>query len=315
LTTESFSAEWMRLIETSAAGKKEVEAGQPIRLIYGANELGEAVFFSITDIKPGLPDLSSAVRVERGVRRIDGRWTLALTLRDKRFLDVFLKLCEDLAYRTVPASSEAHALSLLLAGVTDWKQLLHSPASQRLSINEIRGLAAELWFGFAKLAQSRKVAQVLDAWTGPLGRPQDFNFPLGEVYEIKSTYADASSVRISSAEQLDAFDRDLRLVTVVLEPVQEHSAPAFSLPTLISEIRGQIQSSPADSAKLDVRFEALHFDAADDYYSDFWFVVRSHQQYQVRSDFPAIRASTTQAGLSRIEYTISLAAISQYKVS
>ena len=313
--TESFSAEWSRLIASSAAGKKDVDLGQPIRLVYGANELGEAVFFTITGIKPGLPELSSAVRVERGVRKIDGRWTLALTLRDKRFTDVFLALCEDLANRTTVANSESQALHFFLTGVLDWKYLLQNPLNARLSNSEIRGLAAELWFGFRNLSVHYSAPEVLDAWTGPLGRPQDFNFPSGIAFEVKSIFADSSSLRISSAEQLDPLDRNLTLVAVVLEPVKDHGPSYFSLQTLVADIEMQLKRSSAELLKLQERLSALHFDVSDDYYSDFWFSVRDHHRYQVDPDFPAIRASSIPTGLNHIEYSISLASISQYRLA
>lgn len=308
---DSFVGSWKVLLATPRSGKKEVDADHPLRLVYGATDNGEALFFSITEAKPGLPDLSNVVGVERGVRKIDGKWTLSLTLRDPRFQDVFMRLCEDLARRSATAVSELQAMNYFLAGVAEWKQLLRNPLDDRLSLEAIRGLIAELWFGFRYLSQRHSVSAVLAAWTGPMGSPQDFNFAGDQSFEVKSTYADTKSIRVSSADQLDVGGRQLTLAVVGVERSASGAPNAFSLPSLVSEVEAEVKAETSVS-DLYRRFDALHLRIADEYYSDFWFEITDLRRFQVTPEFPAIRASHLNTGVQDVTYSIMLRSMSTF---
>ncbi len=98
-------------------------------------------FFVVSEAKPGLVTLSDAVVVDRGVRKIDGRWTLSLTLRDRRFVDAFMRLGDDLVDSSrLGGRNESHALQLLARAVEQWKELFKYGAGQRLSLSAIRGV-------------------------------------------------------------------------------------------------------------------------------------------------------------------------------
>lgn len=310
---DSFVGGWKVLLATPGSGKKEVDADHPLRLVYGATDNGEALFFSITETKPGLPDLSSVVEVERGVRKIDGKWTLSLTLRDARFQEVFMRLCEDLARRSATAISEPQAMNYFLAGVAEWKQLLRNPLDDRLSLEEIRGLVAELWFGFRHLSQHHSVGTVLAAWTGPMGSPQDFNFPGGRTFEVKSAYTDTKSIRVSSAEQLDVGDRQLTLAVVGVERSASGLPNALSLPSLVAEVEARVRAE-ASVTDLYQRLDALRLSIADEYYSDFWFEITSLRSFQVTPEFPAIRRSHLTAGVEDVTYSVMLSSMTAFLV-
>jgi hypothetical protein len=313
--TESFVEGWRDLLSEPGATKKEVEYGQPIRLAYGADESGRPVFFSITSSKPGLPDLSNVVTVERGIRKLDGKWTLSLTLRDARLFEVFISLCDDLARRTARALSESQAIAALLEGVAEWKHLLRNIPDNRLSIEGIRGLVAELWFGFGELVNIYSPSDVVSAWTGPLGRPQDFNFPFGKACEVKSRYPDSKSIRISSAEQLDPKDRVLTLAVVTLEPNQNDPSVSVSLRTLVANAEQLLAGSDERIALLHAALDALGVDLLDDYYEDFWFRVVGSRLYSVGESFPSIRASNLAQGIVNVEYSLDLSAVSVHEIS
>lgn len=310
---ETFVEQWRTLLSNPGAGKKDVEYGQPLRLVYGANESGKAVFFSITSSKPGLPDLSNVVNVERGLRNLDAKWTLSLTLRDDRLLEVFMSLCEDLARRTAHTNSEPHALSALLEGIAEWKHLLRNVNNDRLSLEEIRGLIGEMWFGFNRLSNKYSASQVVAAWTGPLGRPQDFNFPGGISYEIKSCYPDSKSLRISSAEQLDPGDRNLTLVAVTLETAEASAPGATSVRSLASLAESMMGGEGSGVTQLRRCLDGLGVDLLDDYYDDYWFVAAGFRLFAIENGFPTIRASRLDDGVSSVQYSISIASIASHE--
>ena len=107
-----------------------------------------------------------------------------MALRDSRFVDVFMRLGDDLVDSSRNGHNEAHALQLFVHAVEQWKALFAYGPSRHLSLPAIRGLIGELWFGFFSLAKSTPASTVVHAWTGPFASPQDFNLPSGQSYEV-----------------------------------------------------------------------------------------------------------------------------------
>jgi hypothetical protein len=310
--TSSFVEEWSTLLSRPSLGKREVDAGHSIRLVYGADEVGRPIFFSISSVKPGLPDFSRAVRIERGVRAIDGRWTLSMTLTDMRFTEVYLRLCEDLVRRTENAASEISAMNQLLIGLSEWKDLFHDSLDQRPTLGKIRGLVAELWFGFDYLLASAPIREILPAWTGPFGSPQDYNFSSGSSFEVKSIHTDSRDVHISSAEQLDPGERQLMLAAVTLTQVLPSTPESVSVLSLVRAILENLSHADVPPRMLHDRLEALGVDLSDTSYSEHWFRIVKCQLFDVNARFPAVRRSELPIGIGSVEYTLSLSALAPF---
>lgn len=310
---EGFIEGWDRLIREEPGRQVEIGGGHPLRLMYGSDQAQRPLFFVISDVKPGLVSLSDAVAVERGVRSVDGRWTLSLTLRDSRFINEFMQVGNELIESTRTGYNEAHALQLLVEAIGHWKALFSYSPPQQLSKPRIRGLIGEMWFGFDRLIESFEPKVVLKAWGGPFRSPQDFNLPSGQAYEVKTVYSDMTSIPISSAEQLDAENRVLELAVVTLTDVDESSLGAISLPTLVQRVNDTLDV--VDREELRNRLRELGVDITDTYYKEFWFRVDSCTTYRVESGFPAIRRSSLSPVIDNVRYDIALYGIADYTVS
>ena len=312
--TEGFIGSWGRLIGEEPGRQIEVENNHPLRLFYGSDQLGHPLFFVISDTKPPLVRLSDAVIVERGVRQLDGRWTLSLTLRDRRFRDEFIRLGDDLVDSSRGGSNESQALQLLVRAVEEWKALF-SYSSGHLSLPAIRGVFGELWFGFYRLTESFSPSAVVRAWDGPFGSPQDFKLPSGESFEVKTIHADSSSVRISSAEQLEVSIGSLDLAVVALSDVDEATPSAMSLPQIVQHAEEMLSSNLADVDELNARIRSLGVDVGDTYYEEYWFRVDTCDTYRVEASFPSIRRSKLNPAVDNVRYEIALRGIAEYQSS
>lgn len=310
---DDFVDAWRRMQIEYPGRQVEIDGGHPLRIFYGSNQLGQLIFFVISDTKPGLVSLSDAVVIERGIRTIDGRWTLSLTLRDGRFMDEFMRLGDDLVDNSRAGGNESHALQIMVRTVDEWRAFLSYGPNQHLSLPAIRGLLGELWFGFFRLAESVPPPTVVRAWTGPFASPQDFNLPTGQTYEVKTIYPDAKSVQISSAEQLDPGLRSLELVVVTLLETCRSDDDALSLPTAVQLIETML--GERDAGELRMRLKALGVDVTDSYYDDFWFRVGSCITYRVDAEFPSIRRTSLNLAISDVRYEIALSAIADFKSS
>lgn len=302
--TETFVARWRDLIARPGTGKFEVDAGHPLRFIVGVNDRQEPLIFVIVDDKPPMPDLSGVIYVERRQRMSDGRWTLGLSLTDIRFLEVYLRLAEDLVYRTADAQNESRAITLMLGIVSEWKRLLARGPQAPLSESALRGLIAELWFGFRLLRREAEPSKIAQAWRAPHGSHQDYVFPLGRRYEVKSRHADSGTIRISSPEQLDA--QNLFLAVVTMTEVEPGSPDAVSLPTLVASVRAELALAPDGLIAFDGGLNALGVDPGDSSYADLCFTFTECVEYEVTSQFPAIRRSGIPASIVTATYDVKL---------
>jgi hypothetical protein len=312
---DGFIDGWQQLVHHEPGRQIEVGGGHPLSIFYGSDQLGRPIFFAISDVKPGLVTLSEAVAVERGVRSIDGKWTLSLTLRDARFADEFMRLGDELVDSSRSGQNETHALQLMVRAVEDWKRFLSYGPSQQLALPAIRGLLGELWFGFFRLTASFEPPAILDAWTGPFDSPQDFNFTSGHSYEVKTIHPDGKSVRISSAEQLDPGLRTLELAVVSLVDVDRNEPGAVSLPAAVRLAEAALDPTGARTDPFHDQFKALKFDVTDSYYDDFWFRPVACQTYRVDVAFPAIRRAALDAAVDEVRYRIALHAVADFTTS
>lgn len=311
---EDFAAAWRALISARASAKVEVDPTHPLRLLYGVDDYGRPLFFSISSTQPPVPEVSEDVTVSLG-HRADGKWTLALTLLDPSLFEVFAKLCNDLVDRSRTELGEDRALGALLAALSEWKELLRPARPDHLSMEALRGLLGELWFGFTHLGALTAREAVLAAWKGPLGGPQDFEFPTGLSFEVKAVHTNASAVRISSAQQLDALHRHLRLAVVTLDTCDLSASGAMTLPVLVGNIRASLHAGAEGRPLFDRILRDYPVDPNDPYYADIAFRAVTHKEYDVSDKFPAIRDSTLDAGIRDVRYRLDLKTIAPFEVA
>ncbi|MBN0154644.1 PD-(D/E)XK motif protein, partial [Pseudomonas aeruginosa] len=108
------------------------------------------------------------------------------------------------------ATDSASSLAISLAHIRRWKTFL-SGRSQHLSIEEVRGLFAEIVFLTELIDRQMSSSDAVEAWLGPERSHQDFIFGNTAV-EVKSlSGAERSSVRISSEDQLESLNDALFL--------------------------------------------------------------------------------------------------------
>lgn len=310
--SDAFIDEWRRLIQEEPGRQVGVQGEHPLQLFYGSDQAERPILFVISDAKPGMVSLSDAVTVERGVRQADGRWTLTLTLRDRRFVAEFMRLGDDLVSSTGAGRNEVHALRLMVDTVEHWRALFAYGASDHLSAPQIRGLVGELWFGFCRITETESASAVLHAWDGPFDSPQDFNLTSGLSYEVKTIHADTKTIRISSAEQLDPGWRTLDLVVVTVTDVDNTTDDALSLPGMLTHVRTLLDGNATDLEELRQRLRALRVDVDDSYYDDFWFRVDACTTYRVDLAFPAIRRGGLNPTIDTVRYELAIHGIAEF---
>lgn len=305
---DSVESRWRALLARGEPDSREVDAESRLRMLIGVSPFGRPYFTVIVSQKPGLPDLTSAIEITRRQRATDGRWTLTLELQVHALTDAFISLVSDLATKGAVAASEREALEIFLDTLAEWRELLTARA-ERLPESALRGLIAELWFGFESGAHERPESETTRAWTGPLGGAQDFEFPApGPHFEVKSLRPSRTSVEISSEDQLDG--ENIKLAVVTLEEVRTPS-DGILLPRIVTSIRSRLRNG-VDRSEFNRRFARLFVNLDDSWYSEHAYEVRRLQVFNVTDEFPALRRSQLPRAIARTTYWIDVQHLQQF---
>jgi hypothetical protein len=308
--TESVEDRWRAVLASGEPETREVDAESPLRMLIGVSPVGRPYFAVLVSRKPGLPELTSTIEVIRRQRSSDGQWTLTLELQVPALTDAFISLVSELATKSAAAASEPAALGIFLETLAEWQELL-TARTDRLSESALRGLIAELWFGFESGAHGYPLPDVARAWAGPMGGAQDFQFLTpGHRYEVKSLRPGRSTVEISSEQQLDGDD--VRLAVVCLEEIANPPG-GITLPGLVTTIRSRL-SDGADRAEFNRRFARLLIDLDEAWYLEHAYAIRRLQIFDVSDEFPALRRSQLPKQIDRASYRVDIQHLPQFVV-
>jgi hypothetical protein len=310
-----FEGGWRDRLARRDIGLVEVDAMHPFHRFYGLDADGRAQVVFFSEDRPPNPPISNLVEVVHGQRKGDGLWTLSLTLLDQRFTEIFVRLGADLVQRSQSALDSRSGLALVMTGLDEWRRLLNPKTPDRLSEEKLRGLVAEVWAASSVLVNRHKVRTVVDGWLGPFGNPQDFHFPGTGSVEVKAIRPGAKSVKVSSAEQLDASWLELEFFVVTLADAGREEQDAVSLCGLAGRLRLLHVKAGGTGDEVDSRFKLLGVDLTDEYYADRLFIVHELQTYSVPDLFPAIRASALPTGISSVKYEIARASMEAFLTS
>jgi len=270
---------------------------------------------SVDDIPAGLSLPSSkGFQLETIMlgRREQGRIRFALVLTEKAYEGVFGVLCEDTAQAAVASRNVRDAIRTWINRLYVWQEFMARHGAQGLSEWAVLGVFGELLIMRDYLIPAVGIPPALQAWTGPLGEPNDFALPNGFL-EVKTTSRQAPElIEISNADQLDDTRGTILLAHVNLRPDESGE----SLPHLISCIRSSVaQEEPTHLELLEKRLmSAGYIDGHADLYTTS-FSLQSVTLFHVSGRFPRLRRSDIPAGIRKAIYSVELQACSSYEVS
>jgi len=240
-----------------------------------------------------------------------GRARFALALADRAYEAVFTVLCEDTAAAASKAARPRQALRDWVGRLHVWQEFMARHGSDGLTDAAATGLYGELWFLRDRLAPRVGIEASIDAWSGPLGEPNDFALPMGFV-EVKTTTRQAPElIEISDLDQLD--DRRGRILLAHLR--LQSSPQGESLTQLVSSVRAAAATAGADRlGRLnDLLLAAGYLDAHADQYGRTW-QVNGVDLFSVVDGFPRLRRDDTRPGVRSCRYAIEVATCSAHTV-
>lgn len=240
---------------------------------------------------------------------MDGeRACLSFSLLSAEHRDVFNTLCYDL-FESARKETKDKALLSLLSRFSAWLALLKGTRPGIMSLQEQQGLVAEL-MALVSFAEKRGFGVAIDAWVGPFKLDKDFEF-FDYWAEIKSCKVSATTVSISSIEQLDAV-LEGSLIVYRIDQAPENKEDAYSLKDVVDKARNAA-TNVAERTLLENKLLLSKYVDTEAEYHKKQFKTYSCDCYRVDSQFPCLRRDGVNSAITACQYSISLPAIEAFK--
>ncbi|MBB5371637.1 MULTISPECIES: PD-(D/E)XK motif protein [unclassified Janthinobacterium] len=267
--------------------------------------------FGLSALPPSIDGDTDALDYVR-FQRSAGRWLMGLRLAGQGLESVFGRLCQDLVDAAAEIPSETALVALFRERLMLWKRLFRDGGNGLLQKFQIKGLIGELIAleEFIRLHPDKPLLSVL-AWTGPGGTSQDFMFSNYAV-EVKAVSANALTVSISSAEQLDCL-LPLVLRTYVLREAPTEEAGALTLPLLAARIEQLLAVVPGGAAMFREKLLESGY-VEHEYYRSVAYSTLEMRLYTVGPAFPRITPVSLPVGIPDVSYSILFSSLEQFRI-
>ena len=149
-------------------------------------------------------------------------------------------------------------------------------------------------------------------WSGPLGGHHDFEFP-HDAIEVKTRLASSQAlIHVNGVEQLD-HTPGTRLWLIVNELVESETGESSA------DLLGQLRELGCDEGPLSERLGVYGFEIDDPRLGELRFASRVATTFEVAEGFPRLVVKSfvharLPSGIESIEYTLRIAALSQWRV-
>ena len=278
----------------------------------GYNEMGNRCLFLMTDTEHIPSVQNEKTNISLIVNKPNS--LIYIELNDLYFGEIFNDLIVSIFNKLKNISVEQN-LNHFISLYKKWNELFKARAERSsLSEKELLGLLGELQYLKTRINESEsdfEVNAVLEAWSGPDGRANDFIFP-DISFEIKTVEAQKDFVDISSEYQLSCVNRPVYLI-VYKAAVSESG---FSLVDIVAEVRQKIDEKLGDSEKFLYKLNMFNIDFKNTaVYQDFKITLSEPSFYNCDSaDFPKVIAENLISGVFAVKYRLNLNSILKFKI-
>lgn len=281
----------------------------PVDIFVGLDDGCRSLMFMCPKVPPEGPSLA-AIEVEARARQ-DGQWALVLRLLRPELKVLFSQLAQDID--AACRESKGDPGRAVVARLHRWQSLLSAGTRGLLDENALRGLCAELSFLTTEAVQAFGACAAVTAWVGPLDAPKDFVFETLEI-EVKASHRQGREICISSLEQLELCEKQLRLWVLPVRLVAVDDPTPRSVAALVASARHAVEAEPSATAEFDRRLAAGGYEDRSEY-TKIVAEVGAAACFDVREEFPRIERRNTPGAVVACEYRISLPALEAFKLN
>lgn len=273
------------------------------------DHLGAAIIFIQED---QVPDLASFEDVFSGLTLYQDRgvpgFRIVCRLEDSFIEDKFGYVFENIAKTAAPYSHK-ELFDYIHQELKQWSGFL-KPKRDGLSDEEHLGLWGELYVVNKFYQKCYSPIRTVEAYIGPEGGAQDIE-GLDFVLEVKTTKSKTpKNLIISSLEQIDSRCNEQAICLLRVD----RSEDGLSLSDLISGIEGYLRTD-LDALVLFRKKVNEIVSRATEVQLASKLIMIEDRCWETRKPFPALRRSETPQEIIKANYSISIAAISEFEVA
>jgi len=309
ITPEVLQKQW-ESISYKEGGFLQIDTDHPLEWHIGYQSVSQKTLLLISDAEIGTVESSKSMAVKRGRRETDNRWTLTFELLRNEQQDVFVILCCDVIEYSRSAGNAKDALALVISRYKQWSRLLESQKSGLMDEQKRKGLIGELLFLRGLIAAISSPLAEVEGWVGADGADQDFVYA-DCWYEVKTTGASATSVTISSFEQLDCSDEG-ELVIMRIDKTAPEKSGAFSLNELVQDICGKLEINSDALDLFQAKLSAYGYIDLQEYSAQKYYFSGS-QRYQVDESFPKLTRDNVLTQIVSVHYELNLPSLASWQ--
>ena len=234
---------------------------------------------------------------------------ITLTLMDDIMKNVYLELINDIFDYSSIEKDKLKSFDRLIYRYNLWIKLFEKRKS-KLTINEVKGLLAELLF-IKMLMETYDEVDIINGWLGSELYHQDFVFH-DSTCEIKATRMSNDKIKISSLEQLSRSLNELYLIIMELEQSPKVKE-TFTTNEIILSISTKLNSQVVKEvfmSKLYIR----GYDSEEQLFEQ-PFKLSSIKCYNVKDDFPRLTINEKSKGILDCTYHISKNSLHNFEIA
>ncbi len=307
-TPEILQRQWYS-IDYKDGGFLQIDTQHPLEWHIGYQSISQKTLLLVCNMDIGKIESSKSMAVTRRKRETDNRWTLSFELLRNEQEGVFAILCSDIIENSRSASNEKEALAMVISRFKQWSRLLESQRSGLMDENRRKGLLGEILFLQERLEKSNSALIAVQGWVGADGADQDFIYEDGW-HEVKSVGVSATSVTISSLEQLDCADEG-ELVVMRIDKAAPDKSGALSLNDAVRQIGCKLIDA-ADALDL-FRSKLSAYGYIDlQEYSEQKYYCSGSQRYGVNNTFPKLTRQNVPTQVESLRYELSLSSMAEW---
>ena len=286
---------------------RRVDEEHPLDIYLGKDASARTSMLLISKSIPMQIYSSHLIGIDIG-KRTDGSWALSFSILDNQYQDMFFHFCDDIINSTRDVKDKSQGTTFVCLRYLKWQEMLKKNSSGLLSFSEIKGLIGELVFLKEFLFGKYGKNIALQSWIGPDKADQDF-VCADSWYETKATVSGASTIKISSIEQLDTIT-DGELVVVYLDKTSYANPNRITLNGIVDEIEKSLDNGEQRQLLRDILIRQGYVHRNE--YDEHGFVCTLINRYAVTQSFPALRKKDIPAAIANSNYLLSLSAIQDF---
>lgn len=287
-----------------------IDSDHPLEWYIGFEGINEKSLLFVTPFEPKAIQSSKSILISTGTRT-DSNWAITFRLIRVNYEEVFIHLCCDLIESSRSYRNNLSGLQYVLTRYATWTKLMELQQDGLLSESRRKGLIGELLFLHERISCGLPSLTAVEGWVGPEGADQDFSYAQGW-HEVKAVVSDATSVSISSVEQLDAPIPG-ELVVHFIDKVSPQDGNAFSLPDAIANIKRLVEGDAVSAMLFEEKLLRYGYIDLVEYYKHRYRLTAT-KKYCLNQDFPRIRRETLPVEIPQVRYGISIPSLEPWRV-